>query len=585
MIHALKASRRPCEIRDDNTCIRVGHADPRPRRKPGINAQHLGWGPHSHTSANGPNPMKIGTLLTAAIVSLSTVGGGLAVYVAVTKYQTMDKVSVAQSRLEVVRAVGDIPRYMNPERGFATNILFGPARGRSENDDRARQVPQGHRRRSDEDECGAQGASGFARRWRRRRQRDRCAECEVRGPARGHRQGDRGPGGSPQGRGQEDRRRQRGVQCRHHHPARRAGPKDGAARRRRLPAGDLCQHRLDAARCRRLQCQPAQEPRRRQAGRDRCRKNGSEPRPGPRRPDPDVAAGIARQSRDPGQCRRGTWQDERRLCRALRQGAEDRQGRRHQRQIRARCRYLLCGIATRPRRRHRRARGLLRQRRADPRLSRVLGAHELHDRARRPHRRDRGQRRHDPDGAPPRLQADRRPHRHHVAPCQRRRLRRDIGRRARRRDRRDGRRGPGLQGQHDQGGTSGCREGRRERRQDAAGPGARRTDARIRSQGQRTGRRAVGGIIGHGRHRALDVLDRCRHQPPGRRRGGGFRTDLDQRADGGERHRRADLLDHRRSAGRSPNPPRSPPAPSTMRAAPAIPPVRSPKAHRRSATS
>ncbi len=71
--------------------------------------------------------MKIGTLLTAAIVSLSAVGGGLAVYVAVTKYQTMDKVSVAQNRLEVVRAVGDIPRYMNPERGFSTNILFGPA--------------------------------------------------------------------------------------------------------------------------------------------------------------------------------------------------------------------------------------------------------------------------------------------------------------------------------------------------------------------------------------------------------------------------------------------------------------------------
>lgn len=71
--------------------------------------------------------MKIGTLLTAAIVSLSTVGGGLAVYVAVTKYQTMDKVSVAQSRLAVVRAVGEIPRYMNPERGFATNLLLGPA--------------------------------------------------------------------------------------------------------------------------------------------------------------------------------------------------------------------------------------------------------------------------------------------------------------------------------------------------------------------------------------------------------------------------------------------------------------------------
>ena len=52
--------------------------------------------------------MKIGTLLTAAIVSLSAVGGGLAVYVAASKYQTMEKVSVAQSRLEIVRAVGEI---------------------------------------------------------------------------------------------------------------------------------------------------------------------------------------------------------------------------------------------------------------------------------------------------------------------------------------------------------------------------------------------------------------------------------------------------------------------------------------------
>jgi methyl-accepting chemotaxis protein len=70
--------------------------------------------------------MKIGTLLTVAIVSLSAVGGGLAVYVAATKYQTMDKISVAQRRLEIVRAVGDIPRYLNPERGFATNIMYGP---------------------------------------------------------------------------------------------------------------------------------------------------------------------------------------------------------------------------------------------------------------------------------------------------------------------------------------------------------------------------------------------------------------------------------------------------------------------------
>jgi methyl-accepting chemotaxis protein len=69
--------------------------------------------------------MKIGTLLTAAIVSLSAVGGGLSVYVATTKYQTMDKVAVAQRRLGIVRAVGDIPRYLNPERGFATNIMLG----------------------------------------------------------------------------------------------------------------------------------------------------------------------------------------------------------------------------------------------------------------------------------------------------------------------------------------------------------------------------------------------------------------------------------------------------------------------------
>ncbi|MBV9564274.1 MAG: HAMP domain-containing protein, partial [Bradyrhizobium sp.] len=71
--------------------------------------------------------MKIGTLLTAAIVSLSTVGGGLAAYVAVSKYETMDRVSEAQARLAIVRAVGDIPRYFNSERGFAVNILFGPA--------------------------------------------------------------------------------------------------------------------------------------------------------------------------------------------------------------------------------------------------------------------------------------------------------------------------------------------------------------------------------------------------------------------------------------------------------------------------
>jgi methyl-accepting chemotaxis protein len=70
--------------------------------------------------------MKIGTLLTTAIVSLSAVGGGLAVYVAVSKYQTMQNVSVAQERLAIARAISDIPRHLNSERGFTTNILFGP---------------------------------------------------------------------------------------------------------------------------------------------------------------------------------------------------------------------------------------------------------------------------------------------------------------------------------------------------------------------------------------------------------------------------------------------------------------------------
>src|SRR5580704_9865517 len=61
--------------------------------------------------------MKIGTLLTTVILSLSAVGGGLAVYVAATKHDTMNKISDAQKRLEIVRAVGDIPRYLNPELG------------------------------------------------------------------------------------------------------------------------------------------------------------------------------------------------------------------------------------------------------------------------------------------------------------------------------------------------------------------------------------------------------------------------------------------------------------------------------------
>jgi methyl-accepting chemotaxis protein len=71
--------------------------------------------------------MKIGTLLTIAIASLSVTAGGLAVYIAASTYDTMGQVATAQTRLALVRAVGNIPRYLNSERGFSTNILFGPA--------------------------------------------------------------------------------------------------------------------------------------------------------------------------------------------------------------------------------------------------------------------------------------------------------------------------------------------------------------------------------------------------------------------------------------------------------------------------
>lgn len=70
--------------------------------------------------------MKLGTLLTISIVSLSTVGAGLSLYVAANKYGAMEQASVAQQRLALVRAGSDIPRYLASERGFTTNLLFGP---------------------------------------------------------------------------------------------------------------------------------------------------------------------------------------------------------------------------------------------------------------------------------------------------------------------------------------------------------------------------------------------------------------------------------------------------------------------------
>jgi methyl-accepting chemotaxis protein len=106
--------------------------------------------------------MKIGTLLTTAIVSLSAVGGGLSVYVAITKYRTMDNVSVAERRLEIVRAVGDLPRYLSPERGFATNILFGPPavdpKMRAELNDKYRKQTDGARDKMNQIKASLPGA-------------------------------------------------------------------------------------------------------------------------------------------------------------------------------------------------------------------------------------------------------------------------------------------------------------------------------------------------------------------------------------------------------------------------------------------
>lgn len=71
--------------------------------------------------------MKLSTFLSSAVVSLSLMGGTLAGYIATSKYLSMQKVSTAQTRLELVRLVGDVPRYLNPERGYVTNLLLSGA--------------------------------------------------------------------------------------------------------------------------------------------------------------------------------------------------------------------------------------------------------------------------------------------------------------------------------------------------------------------------------------------------------------------------------------------------------------------------
>lgn len=68
--------------------------------------------------------MKLATFLAASIITLASVGGGVAAYVVSSKHQAMNNVSIAQSRLAIARAVGNVPRFLNPERGFATDLLI-----------------------------------------------------------------------------------------------------------------------------------------------------------------------------------------------------------------------------------------------------------------------------------------------------------------------------------------------------------------------------------------------------------------------------------------------------------------------------
>jgi methyl-accepting chemotaxis protein len=68
--------------------------------------------------------MRIGNLLISATAALTVIAGCAAGYVALSKYQGMTALAEAKARLDVVRSTNNVPRFLIPERGYATNFLY-----------------------------------------------------------------------------------------------------------------------------------------------------------------------------------------------------------------------------------------------------------------------------------------------------------------------------------------------------------------------------------------------------------------------------------------------------------------------------
>ena len=307
--------------------------------------------------------MKIGTLLHRRhrFLPAPRSAADWPVDVAATMHQTMDKVSggagaaggrAGGRRDSALPQSGARLRHQHPVRARRP---WTRRRGPS-SVEKYRKQTDGARdtdERDPQERCP--GRSRTAPRWAARH---RCAEFQIRSPPRGHRQGEWSscPAEAAQGRGEGDRRRQRRVSTAPctallDEQVRRMALLDGD----RLPAGELRQHRLDATRrrrrLRRQRCTGTWSALERVGDRAPRRWSSAARRAGPTmilmslqdlRGNPATPANVAA----------ALAEDERRhYVERFGQDAEAGQGRRRQRQIRARCRRLLREIATWPGRR------------------------------------------------------------------------------------------------------------------------------------------------------------------------------------------------------------------------------------------